>query len=91
MLEAAIPGVKYGRLHLFYLTKCKNQALTLSKSSYNCYFKLSSESIVEINWWKAVITKSYNTIHNELLKEIIYSDACPNGWGVVHKKNVIRR
>ena len=23
MLEAAIPGVKYGRLHLFYSAKCK--------------------------------------------------------------------
>ena len=86
MLEAAIPGVKYGRLHLFYLTKCKNQALTLSKSSYNCYFKPSPESIVEINWWKAIIAKSYNTIHNELPKEIIYSDARPNGWGQPIKK-----
>ena len=50
MLEAAIHGVKYGRLHLFYSIKCKNQALTLSKGSYDCYFKLSSGSIVEINW-----------------------------------------
>ena len=50
MLEAAILGVKYGRLHLFYSIKCKNQALTLSKGSYDCYFKLSSGSIVEINW-----------------------------------------
>ena len=81
MLEAAIPGVTYGRLHLFHSVKCKNQALTLSKGSYDCYFKLSSESIVEINWWKANIPKSYNTIHKELPKKIIYSDACPNGWG----------
>ena len=64
MLEAAIPGAKYGRLHLFYLIKCKNQALTLSKGSYDCYFKLSSESTVEISWWKANIPMSYNTIHN---------------------------
>ena len=55
MLEEAIPGVKYGRLHLFHSVNCKNQALTLSKGSYDCYFKLSSESIVEINWWKANI------------------------------------
>ena len=81
MLEAAIHGVKYGRLYIFYSTKCKNQALTLSKGSYDCYFKLSSESIVEINWWKANIPKSYNTIHKDLPKKIIYSDACPNGWG----------
>ena len=79
MLEADISGVKYGRLHLFYSIKCKNQALTLSKGSYDCYFKLSSENIVEINRWKANIAKSYNTIHNELPKKIIYSDACPNG------------
>ena len=46
----------------------------------DCYFKLSSESIVEINWWKAKIPKSYKTIHKELLKKTIYSDACPNGW-----------
>ena len=85
MLEAAILGVKYGRLHLFYSIKCKNQALTLPKGSYDCYFKLSSESIVEINWWKSNILKSYNTIHKELPKKIIYSDACPNGWGVAHE------
>ena len=36
MLEAAIPGVKYNHLHLFYSTKFKNQALTLSKGSYDC-------------------------------------------------------
>ena len=69
----------------FYSTKCKDQALALSKSSYDCYFKLSPESIVEINWWKANGAKSYNTIHNELPKNIIYSDACPNGWGVAHE------
>ena len=79
ILEAAIHGVKYGRPHLFYSIKCKHQALTLSKGSYDCYFKLSSEIIVEINWWKANIAKSYNTIHNELPKKIICSDACLNG------------
>ena len=85
MLEAAIHSVKYDRLTLFYSMKCLTQALTLSKGSYDCYFKLSSESIVEINWWKANIAKSYNTIHNELPKKIIYSDACPIGWGVAHE------
>ena len=49
MLEAAISGVKYDHLHLFYSIKCKSQVLTLSKCSYDCYFKLSSESIIEIN------------------------------------------
>ena len=88
MLEAATPGVKYGRLHLFHSVKCKNQALTLSKGSYNCYFKLSSESIVEVNWWKANTPKSYNTIHKELPKKIIYSDACPNVWGEVPHENM---
>ena len=81
MIQASIPGVKYGRHHPFYSIKCKNQVLTLSKGSYNCYFKLSSEGIVEINWWKGNIAKSCYTIHNELPKKIIYSDACPNDWG----------
>ena len=73
MLEAAILGVKYGRLHLFHSVKCKNQDLTMSQGSYDCYFKLSSESIVEINWWKAGTPKKD------------YSDACPNGLGVTHE------
>ena len=55
MLEAAIPGVKYGCLGIFYSIKCKNQASTLSKGSYDCYFKLSSKSTVEINWWKLIL------------------------------------
>ena len=85
MREAALPGVTYGRLHLFHSVKCKNQAFTLSKGSYDCYFKLSSESIVEVTWWKANTPNSYNTIHKELPKKIIYSDACTNGWGVAHE------
>ena len=52
----------------------------MSKGSYDCYFKLSFESIVEINWRKGNIAESYNTIQNELPKKIIYSDACLNGW-----------
>ena len=85
MLEAAISGVKYGHLHLFYSIKCKRQVLTLSKCSYDCYFKLSSESIVQINWWKTNTAKSYYTMHNELSKKIIFSDAWTNGWGVAHE------
>ena len=33
----------------------------------------------------ANILKSYNTIHNELPKKIIYSNACPNGWELAHE------
>ena len=37
MLEAALPGIKYSRLHLFHSIKSKNAALKLSKGSYDTY------------------------------------------------------
>ena len=52
----------------FTQTKCKNQALELSKGQYDCCFKLSPDSIVEISWWKAKIIKFYKTTHYELQK-----------------------
>ena len=60
----------------------------MSKGSYDCYLKLFSESIDQINWWKANIAKIYNTLHNGLPKKIFYSDAWPNGWGEVAHYNM---
>ena len=82
MLEAALPGVKYGRLNLFHSIKSKNAALKTSKGSYDSYFKISPQAIRELNWWKSNLSNSCNTIYNELPKFIVSSDACPNGWGI---------
>ena len=90
MLEAAITGVKYGRLYLVYSIKCKNQALTLSKESYDCYFELFSESIVEINWWKTNIAKSYTQYTINSGKDNLFRCLSKWLWGSLWK-HVIRR
>ena len=82
MLEAALPGIRYGRLLLFHSIKPKNAALNWSKGSYDTYFKLSHQAVQELNWWKQNITISYNTTSNKLPTFTIFSDACPNGWGI---------
>ena len=50
MLEAAIPCVRYGRLHLFYSTKCKNQALNLSKGQIELPKTIISSDTCSSGW-----------------------------------------
>ena len=59
----------------------------MSKGSYDAYFKLSHQAVEELNWWKQNITISYNTINNKLPTFTIFSDACPNGWGIACSKS----
>ena len=32
--ESSLPAIKFGRLNMFYLQKCKNEALKLDKGNY---------------------------------------------------------
>ena len=50
-LEASLPAIKSGRLNLFYLQKCKNEALKLSKGYYEGLIDLTENCINELQWW----------------------------------------
>ena len=78
--EAALPAIKSGRLNMFYLQKCKNEALKLNNGNYEGLINLTENCISELQWWQRG-ADSVNDIYNPLPQLTIYSDACPNGWG----------
>lgn len=78
--EASLPAIPHGRLHMFYLSKAKNAALKISKGDYEGGLCLDENCIAELNWWSEHLGCS-KPIRQTLPKIVIYSDACPNGWG----------
>ena len=80
--EVALPAIKFGRLNMFYLRKCKNEALKLNKGNYEGLINLTQNCISELQWWHTSVD-SVNDIYHPLPQLTIYSDACPNGWGLL--------
>ena len=79
--EASLPVIKFGCLNMFYLQKYKNEALKLKKGNYEGFINLTENCISELQWWQKSVV-SVNDIYHPLPQLTIYSDACPNGWGV---------
>ena len=50
--EAALPVIKFGRLNMFYLKICKNEALKLNKGNYEGLINLAVNCISELQWWQ---------------------------------------
>ena len=80
-LESTLPGVQFGRLHVWHLQQDKNEALRNSQGNYNSPCKLSDNSYKELKWWVENLPNCFNPIRKFLPKSVVYSDACPNGWG----------
>ena len=76
--EAALPAIKSECLNMFYLQKCKNEALKLNKSNYEGLINLTENCIRELQWWQKSVD-SVNDIYYLLPQLTICSDACPNG------------
>ena len=49
-LESTLPGVQFGRLHMWHLQQDKNEALRNSQGNYNSPCKLSDNSYKELKW-----------------------------------------
>ena len=62
-------------------TARQNEALRNSQGTYNSPCKLSDNSYKELKWWVENLPNCFNPIRKLLPKNIVYSDACPNGWG----------
>ena len=82
-LEAALPGVQYGRIYTWSLHKVKNNSLKLSKGNYEGSCSLTTDARNELIWWKE-LPSAFNKINRSLPTVTIFSDACPNGWGVAY-------
>ena len=65
---------------MFYLQKCKNEALKLNKGNYDGFINLTESCISELQWWQKSFD-SVNDIYHPLPQLTIYSDAYPNNSG----------
>ena len=74
--EVALPAIKFARLNMFYLQKCKN------KGNYEGLINLTQNCISELQWWHKSVD-SVNDIYHLSPQLTIYSDACRNGWGLL--------
>ena len=67
---------------MFYLQKCKNEASKQNKGNYEGLINLTENCIIELQWWQKSVD-SVNDIYHPLPQLTIYSDACPNGLGLL--------
>ena len=86
MFQAALPIVRFGRFHLFFLEKLRNFSLKQCLGDYNGYCKLDKESVKELIWWSNNLSSS-KKICIAHLRDVVFSDTCPDGWGAVYKKH----
>ena len=83
IFEPSLPAIKFGRLNMFHLQKCKNEAFKLNKGNYEGLLNLTENCISELQWCQKSVD-SVNDIYHiyiTIYQLTIYSDACPNGWG----------
>ena len=72
---------------MFYLQKCKNEALKLNNGNGKGLMNLTENCISELPWWQKSVD-SVIDIYHTLLQLTIYSYACPNGWGAACGKHL---
>ena len=78
-LEAALPGIKHGRLYLWHLHRSKNTALKKAGENFDSICILDNNVQIELQWWKHSIS-IFNIINQNVLPKIkIFSDACLTG------------
>ena len=49
--EGSLPAIKSGRLNMFYLQKCENEALKLNKGNHEGLINVTENCISELQWW----------------------------------------
>ena len=60
--------------------------MLLLKGNFDGFVKLTSTAKTELCWWNKHLSFLQN-IFTESPKLIIFSDACPTGWGAACKGN----
>ena len=50
IFEASLPAIKFERLNMFYLQRCKNEALKQNKGNYEGLVNLTENCISELQW-----------------------------------------
>ena len=83
--EASSPVIKFRHPYMFYLQKCKIEALKLNKGNYEGVINLTEIYTGELQCWQKRV-EAVSDIYHPLLQLRIYSDASPNGWSAACRK-----
>ena len=83
VLISNTPAVKYGKLHYRQLELEKIQALKANKGCFDATCSLSSEAILELDWWLNSIDEAYEDLVTSPIDKVIFTDSSLIGWGAV--------
>ena len=85
-LEAALPGIQYGRIYTWYSHQSRNKCLKRTKRNYDGMRILEKNARIELHWWKENL-ETFNIIDKNVLPHAaIFSDAGLTGWGATYDK-----
>ncbi|XP_067216270.1 uncharacterized protein [Linepithema humile] len=83
-LVAACPAIEYGLLYTRLLEREKLLALIINDYDYDKTIIISQHLLSELDWWRASLKNSINSIKSGNFQMIIYTDASTTGWGAVN-------
>ena len=82
-IVSSLPAVRYGQCHYRSIEMDKINALKQAKGNFDAQMYLSFQARIELNWWLANISTSFNYIEKPKIDAVICSDASLFGWGAV--------
>ena len=84
ILVSNFPGTQFGQLYYRSLEHDKTNALICSKGNYNAHMKLSSRSMIELDWWISNMPFACKNIQTLKANIHLQTDASNKGWGAVY-------
>ena len=84
ILVSNFPGTQFGQLYYRSLEHDKTNALICSKGNYNAHMKLSSRSMIELDWWISNMPFACKNIQPLKANIQLQTDASNKGWGAVY-------
>ncbi|XP_068704131.1 uncharacterized protein [Montipora foliosa] len=84
ILVSNFPGTQFGQLYYRSLEHDKTNALICSKGNYNAHMKLSSRSMIELDWWILNMPFACKNIQPLRANIQLQTDASNKGWGAVY-------
>ena len=84
VLVSNFPGAQYGPLHYRDLEREKYSALLCNKGDFTAVMQLSSEALLEVQWWINNAQSLKRNIIHDNPDIVIQSDASNLGWGAVY-------
>ena len=78
------PGTQFGQVYYRSLEPDKTNDLICSKGNYNAQMKLSSRSMIELEWWISNMPFARKNIQPLKANFQLQTDASNKGWGAVY-------